>query len=60
MTASFVAPDSWWRDTYDRLNDDGRDQLVAGALSFTSLGEDGLETVPLVPPGWLVAEHEAR
>lgn len=58
--ARFMAPDDWWRRRYAELDEEGRDKLCAGELSFVAMGADGVEKVPLEPPAWLVAEHTSR
>lgn len=56
MTAAFVAPPSWWQNLLEQLDDDGREKLRRGELTYTAMTEDGLESVALVPPAWLFEE----
>ncbi|MEO6653314.1 MAG: hypothetical protein ABIP17_11725 [Ilumatobacteraceae bacterium] len=51
--ASFHAPDDWWRQLVAGLDEGRLEQLRAGGLSITVMNGDGVEKVPLEPPGSL-------
>ena len=60
VPAVFAAPDDWWRELVDGLDEDGRRELFAGEYTFGGFADDGGVKVTLVVPERLRAELEER
>lgn len=59
-SVGFEAPAEWWRRLVAGLDASGLEQLVRGELRYMALADDGVASVPLVAPGWLLVELAAR
>ncbi|MBI4882896.1 MAG: hypothetical protein HY826_02440 [Actinobacteria bacterium] len=55
-----VLDEDWWRKLVAQLDDVGIDKLLAGELRYTAFADDGVASLPLVPPQWLRDEIESE